>query len=340
MVAKLELELPCQALLRMMPLHPDLVQTVIGELGLAEWQNSYRKTCHWGLGGLLLSVEGQAFVAEGWGFHVTDGTPLEVSEKRKPPKNMPEDEKVKWLEEMGLQCTARVDFLKKTDQVVREVAKRLGEVVTPKATLETQIEEGSYIYLIVVANSKVFKLGHWKIAKTKHRQGCFKDRYWSDRDDRLKQAPDLGPHWDGEWCLERLSLEHYVKGSEGQEHEIHRQLRELAVDLDFLPCPGRNEFHDARLLKKAIGLMNGLVAKAAKPVELVVPEVPEDAPPISGLVLTRPMVSNLKKELKEGKPFNWERGQDPERMLRDDQILRKVAKLQQHFEAWRGVGGH
>jgi hypothetical protein len=194
-------------------------------------------------------------------MHAKDGTPLKVSEKCRPPKSV---DGPAWFEMKEAQRLARIELLEKTNAVVRMAVGRLDQVVTPRATLGTPIPPGMYIYLIAVADSKVFKLGFYKIKKTEHMTGCFRDRYWSDQMGALKVAPDLGPHFDGEWRLDRLDLTHYVKASWSEEQVMQAELRKLARELDFLPCLGKNEFHDRRLMKKAKSLMIELAARAAK----------------------------------------------------------------------------
>ena len=207
MADKFEIELPAFHLLEVMEKNHTLVKATVEKHGLMDWVNSYTQQCHFGLVELLCTPDGRAFVEKFWNAHQKGGTPFMV--RVKTPKKGEEAE-LKPNDE-------RIEFLKNTDLIVRDVAKAM-EV--PTSAMETELPNGEYLYLIEVRDSPVFKFGHVTIeSKVRKDTGkpcgrrCVKDRYWSESKGKLKDAPARPVHFVGDWALERLTLKEVVPGT-------------------------------------------------------------------------------------------------------------------------------
>ena len=230
---------------------------VYNDGALETWTNAYTQECR-GLTipQLLGSSDGVRFIEKVWGWHRASGTPLRVRQQNVRAG----------MEPVMVDNTARIQLLQLTAAVVFGVMAVLEVDVLPPppVTLDTELPDGVYIYLIEVADSPVFKLGtvtiHHKVHATTGQpcgRRCIAHRYFLGG----REMPPPGRHFTGAWSKDRLSLKHHVLGSREDEGDIHAELRKLAVELGFLRGNPREEFHDNRLMLTAIRLMNEKVTK-------------------------------------------------------------------------------
>ena len=255
----LVLELPTSGMLRMAacPHQSEAVGDMLHGYRIAGWRNTYTRECNgMGVGHLLGSPEGVRFIEKVWGWHRASGTPLMVRQQNVRAG----------LEPVMLPNTARIELLQNTAQIVFAVMRFIDVLPPLPVTLDKELDDGVYIYLIEVADSPVFKLGTVTICHKIHAttgrpcgRRCIAHRYFLGG----REMPPPGRHLTGVWSKDRLSLRHHLEGSAAEEGEIHAELRKLADELGFLQGNRGEEFHDNRLIPTAIRMMNQLVAKRA-----------------------------------------------------------------------------
>ena len=230
---------------------------VYNDGALETWTNTYTQECR-GLTipQLLGRPEGVRFIEKVWGWHRASGTPLRVRQQNVRAG----------MEPVMVDNTARIQLLQITAAVVFGVMAVLDDDVLPPlpTTLDKELPDGVYIYLIEVADCPVFKLGSVTICHKVHAttgrpcgRRCIAHRYFLGSRD----MPPPGRHLTGVWSRERLSLRHHLEGSVDEEGEIHAELRKLAKELGFHQGNRGEEFHANRLIPTAIRVMNQLVAK-------------------------------------------------------------------------------
>ena len=328
-----QIDLPSFELLAKCQGQTQLLMEAICNRGLHEWKNAYLTKCpEMPLLPLLSTRVGLSFVEEVWGWHLKSGTP-----ELKREQNVKKGEQPTMLPN-----TPRIELLQHTAAIVFDMARALQLPVEVPTTLETELPDGEYLYLIEVVDSPVFKLGHVVIRKATHAthgtptgRRCIMHRYF---DLGRRDKPPPGKHFTGEWCKERLSLRHFVKGSFRDEHCVHGKLRALAKEFQCLEGEPNEEFHDVRLISSAIREMNSLGnglqldAPAAAPSPVAAPVAEPVAAPVVGAPQERTTVSKnlkykLQKELTTGKTG------DRKHPLSSSQITRKNCLLREYFEA-------
>jgi hypothetical protein len=309
-----------------MPEHRSLVEAAVEKHGLGEWKNECSVKPQWNIGLVeLLCVEPE-WTQQQWVAHRVKGTKVEVREGQTPKKG--EDPAMR-------PNTARMDFLEKTDLIVRAVAEQLGVDPTPKdLTKDSCLPEGGYIYLLRIADCGVFKLGHFQSNKKLSAQGNWvgKESVW-ERYSGRGEGPSLRPHAEGKWSRETVELHALVSGAKLEDEQaLQKALREMAKGgAGYLRSPGVSEMHDLRLMDFALQEMGkfGTLNVAGTPPYMEFawagPPAAEDGDEAVPS-LSDSGKSHVLKELKTGKS----RGHGA--ALKPSQIRSKVGLLRTYYQ--------
>ena len=239
-----------------------VVKTVVQELGLVDYRNSYTKTFHEDLVTLLCDPPAAAFVRKYWEQHITKGTNLT---RTKPDANG------------SMSFEPLHQLLTNTSAVVSGVLKALE--LDSGLTMDTKLPPGNYLYAIGFLGQVVIKVGKVCIAESNapepqsapggkgKSKGPGLSRFFTvgDRFKGHLKSLKLPVEFNGSAVLEEMELLRIVPAPHGERNEcwVQCQLRDYAkkpVERPFLQCKtpigGTSEFFDARLTGYALDLMN------------------------------------------------------------------------------------